>query len=69
MKKSKFSEEQIATTKTTAEEVQRALSLVKNSRPVLGTVLNKAGQMATTLASMRKLLSHGFRCLLSESER
>ena len=44
--------------KTTAEEVQRALSLVKNSRPVLGTVLNKAGQMGTTPASMRKLLSH-----------
>lgn len=44
--------------KTTAEEVQRALSLVKNSRPVLGTVLNKAGQMGTTPAGMRKLLSH-----------
>ena len=44
--------------KTTAEEVQRALSLVKNSRPVLGTVLNKAGQLARTPASMRKLLSH-----------
>jgi len=44
--------------KTTADEVQRALSLVKNSRPVLGTVLNKAGQMATTPASMRKLLAH-----------
>jgi protein-tyrosine kinase len=44
--------------KTTAAEVLRALSLVKNSRPVLGTVLNKAGQMATTPASMRKLLSH-----------
>jgi protein-tyrosine kinase len=44
--------------KTTAEEVQRALLLVKSSRPVLGTVLNKAGQMAATPASMRKLLSH-----------
>ena len=44
--------------KTTAEEVQRAMSLVRNSRPVLGTVLNKAGQMATTPAGMRKLLSH-----------
>ena len=43
--------------KTTAEELQRALSLVKNSRPVLGTVLNKAGQMATTPAGMRKLLA------------
>ena len=44
--------------KTTAEEVQRALSLVKNSRPVLGTVLNKAGHIATTPASMKQLLSH-----------
>ena len=44
--------------KTTAEQLQRALTLVKNSRPVLGTVLNKAGKMATTAASMRKLLSH-----------
>ena len=43
--------------KTTAEEVQSALSLVKNSRPVLGTVLNKAGQLAATPASMKKLLS------------
>ena len=42
---------------TTAEEVQRALSLVKNSRPVLGTVLNKAGQLAATPASMKQLLS------------
>ena len=58
MKKSKFSEEQIAMAKTSVEEVQRALSLVKNSRPVLGTVLNKAGQMTATPASMRKLLSH-----------
>ena len=44
--------------KTTIEELQRALSLLKNSRPVLGTVLNKAGQRATTPAGMRKLLSH-----------
>ena len=44
--------------KTTAEEVQRALSLVKNSRPVLGTVLNKGGQLAATPASMKQLLSH-----------
>jgi len=43
--------------KTTAEEVQRALSMVKNSRPVLGTVLNKAGQLAATPASMKQLLS------------
>ena len=58
MKKSKISTEHIATAETTAEEVQRALSLVKHSRPVLGTVLNKAGQMTTTPASMRKLLAH-----------
>jgi len=44
--------------KTTVEELQRALSLVKHSRPVLGTVLNKAGQMTITPAGMRKLLSH-----------
>jgi protein-tyrosine kinase len=43
--------------KTTAEQLQRALTLVKNSRPVLGMVLNKVGQMATTPGSMRKLLS------------
>lgn len=44
--------------KTKVEELQRALSLLKNSRPVLGTVLNKAGQMAMTPVGMRKLLSH-----------
>lgn len=44
--------------KTKVEELQRALSLLKNSRPVLGTVLNKAGQMAMTPVRMRKLLSH-----------
>ncbi len=58
MKKSRISEEQIATAKTTAEELQRALSLVKNSRLVLETVLNKDGQMARASASMRKPLSH-----------
>ena len=42
--------------KTTAKDVQRALSLVNNTCHVLGTVLNKAGQMGTTPASMRKLL-------------
>jgi protein-tyrosine kinase len=44
--------------KTTTEEVRRALSLVKTSRPILGTVLNKAGQRARTPSSMRKLLAH-----------
>ena len=43
--------------KTTAEEVQRAMSLVKKSHPLLGTVLNKAGQLAATPSSMKKLLS------------
>ena len=42
--------------KTKAEEVERALALVNNSCPVLGTVMNRAGQMAATPASMRKLL-------------
>ncbi|TKB82796.1 MAG: CpsD/CapB family tyrosine-protein kinase [Nitrospira sp.] len=44
--------------KTSADDVQRALSLVKESRPILGTVLNKAGQLAATPASMRKLLGN-----------
>jgi protein-tyrosine kinase len=44
--------------KTSADDVQRALSLVKDSRPILGTVLNKAGQLAATPASMRKLLGN-----------
>jgi len=44
--------------KTSAEAVQQALSLVKNSRPVLGTVLNKAGQLAATPASMKRLLGN-----------
>ncbi len=43
--------------KTTVEELQRALLLVKNSRPVLGTVLNKAGQFVATPARMKELLS------------
>jgi Mrp family chromosome partitioning ATPase len=44
--------------KTTVEDIQRALLLVKDSRPVLGTVMNKVGQTAATPASMRKLLAH-----------
>ena len=43
--------------KTTAEEVQRAMSLVRKSHPLLGTVLNKAGQLTATPSSMKKLLS------------
>ena len=43
--------------KTTVEEIQRALSLVKNSRPVLGIVMNKAGQMSASPSNMRNMLS------------
>ncbi len=43
--------------KTTGEELQRALSLVKHSRPVLGTVLNKAGRSSLTLADMKAMLA------------
>ena len=43
--------------KTTGEELQRALTLVKGSRPVLGTVLNKAGRSALTVAEMKKRLA------------
>ncbi|MDF0666497.1 MAG: CpsD/CapB family tyrosine-protein kinase [Nitrospira sp.] len=43
--------------KTTGEELQRALALVKNFRPVLGTVLNKAGRSSLTLAEMRTMLA------------
>lgn len=43
--------------RTTGEELRRALGLVKGSRPVLGTVLNKAGRLAATPASMKKMLA------------
>ncbi len=43
--------------KTTGEELQRALALVKNSRPVLGTVLNKAGRSELTPAGMKSLMN------------
>ena len=43
--------------KTTGEELQRALRLVKGSRPVLGTVLNKAGRSALTVAEMKTRLA------------
>jgi ATPases involved in chromosome partitioning len=42
--------------RTKAEDVERALSLVKQSIPVLGTVLNKAGRAGVTPADMKKLL-------------
>ncbi len=43
--------------KTTGEELQRALGLVRDSRPVLGTVLNKAGRSSLSLADMKAMLS------------
>jgi capsular exopolysaccharide synthesis family protein len=42
--------------RTRSEDVERALSLVKNSTPVLGTVLNKAERAAATPAGMKRLL-------------
>jgi capsular exopolysaccharide synthesis family protein len=44
--------------KTTVEEVERAVSLLQDSRPILGTVLNKAGQTAATPTTMRLMLGH-----------
>lgn len=43
--------------KTTGEELKRALALIKGSRPVLGTVLNKSGRSALTVAEMKKRLA------------
>lgn len=43
--------------KTTVDELQRALALIKGSRPVLGTVLNKAGRSAMTVAEMKTRLA------------
>lgn len=43
--------------KTTGEELQRALGLVRDSRPVLGTVLNKAGRSSLRLAEMKAMLA------------
>lgn len=43
--------------KTTGEDLQRALGLVRDSRPVLGTVLNKAGRSSLSLADMKAMLS------------
>ena len=42
--------------KTTTEEVKSALALVTKSHPLLGTVLNKAGQTTATPKSMRKMM-------------
>ncbi len=42
--------------KTTREDIERALQLVKGSTPVLGTVLNKAGKGHMTPATMKRML-------------
>lgn len=42
--------------RTTAEEVERALQLVKGATPVLGTVLNKSGQGRMTPAAIKRML-------------
>lgn len=41
---------------TKAEDVERAVSLVKQATPVLGTVLNKAGRAGIGPAEMKKLV-------------
>jgi Mrp family chromosome partitioning ATPase len=43
--------------RTKSEDVERALSLVKNATPVLGTVLNKVEQASATPAGMKRLLA------------
>jgi Mrp family chromosome partitioning ATPase len=42
--------------RTKSEDVERALSLVKQSTPVLGTVLNKAGRAGISPADMKKVV-------------
>ncbi len=42
--------------KTSREDIERALQLVKGSTPVLGTVLNKAGKGQMTPATMKRML-------------
>ncbi len=42
--------------KTSREDIERALQLVKGSTPVLGTVLNKAGKAQMTPATMKRML-------------
>lgn len=41
---------------TTAEDVERALQLVKGATPVLGTVLNKSGRGRMTPGAMKRML-------------
>ncbi|MGQ0811928.1 MAG: AAA family ATPase [Nitrospiraceae bacterium] len=40
--------------RTTTQDIQRALALVKGATPVLGTVLNKAGQTSASMTTMRQ---------------
>ena len=43
--------------RTSREDVERALQLVKGSTPVLGTVLNKTGKGTMTPREMKRILS------------
>lgn len=43
--------------RTKAEDLERALSLVKSPAQILGTVMNKAGKQAVTPAAMKRVLS------------
>jgi hypothetical protein len=47
-----------ATQQTSGDSPKVTISSVKNSHPVMGTVLNKAGQMSATPASLHKPLCH-----------
>lgn len=42
--------------RTTVEDVERSLSLLKDSTPVLGTVVNNVGYATATLAGMKKVM-------------
>jgi len=42
--------------RTKAEDVERALSLIKPSTPVLGTVVNKVGHATATPATMKRMI-------------
>lgn len=42
--------------RTKAEDVERALALIKQSTPVLGTVVNKVGHATATPARMKRMI-------------
>ncbi len=42
--------------RTKAEDVERALSLIKQSTPVLGTVVNKVGHATATPSTMKRMI-------------